>query len=182
MLLLRFVHCETDAVTGTIFHVLVLVLLPRRSWRSLVETDVPTDGPQVSGDQLAHVEVVLVVTEGVLDGLGDLEPTNVEDESENEEEREEDVGFVLLGLASDESEEEITPESEPDDLPVERGQDHAVERVHLLQLALEPDEVVDDDLLLIGDDSVFFGADNRLLEQRGFYKIMITPVPFNHGH
>ena len=114
----------------------------------------------MSGHQLAHVEVVLVVTEGILNGLGDLEPTDVEDESEDEEKWEEDVGIVLLGLASDESEEEITPEGEPDDLPVERGQDHAVERIHLFQLGLEPDELVDDDLLLIGDDSVFFGTDN----------------------
>ena len=87
--------------------------------------------------QLTHVEVVLVVTEGVLDGLGDLEPTDVEDESEDEEEREEDVGFILLGLASDESEEEITPEGEPHNLSVERGKDHTVESVHRLQLSLE---------------------------------------------
>ena len=105
------------------------------------------------------MEVVLVVTEGILNGLGDLEPTNVEDEPENEEERKEDVGFVLLDLASDESEEEITPESKPHNLSVERGQDHTVEGVHVLQLGLEPHQLVDDDLLLISDDSVLFGAE-----------------------
>ena len=110
----------------------------------------------MSGDQLTDVEVVLVVAEGILDGLGDLEPPNIEDESQDEEEREEDVGFILLGLTSDESEEEITPESEPHNLSVERGQDHTVEGVHVLQLGLEPHQLVDDDLLLIGDDSVLF--------------------------
>ena len=36
------------------------------------------------------MKVVLVVAEGILDGLGDLEPPDVEDESEDKEEREED--------------------------------------------------------------------------------------------
>ena len=102
------------------------------------------------------MEVVLVVTEGIFNGLGDLEPTNVEDESENEEEREKDVGLVLFDLASDERKEEITPESEPHNLSIERGQDHTVEGVHHLQLGLKSHQLVDDDLLLIGDDSVLF--------------------------
>ena len=133
--LFRFVDGERDAVP----RFLLFLLLSLRSRRPHVEVDVPADGPEMSGDELTHVEVVLVVTEGIFNGLGDLQPTNIEDESENEEEGEEDVGFIRLGLASDEREEEITPESEPHNLSVQRGQDHTVESVHRLQLILEPD-------------------------------------------
>ena len=72
------------------------------------------------GDKLTDVEVVLVVTEWVLYGLSHLQPADKENESEDEEYREEDVRLVLLGLASDEGENEVDPDGEPDRLSVER--------------------------------------------------------------
>ena len=137
--LVSFADGELDSTETVLGAVILLLSLLLRCRRPLVETDVPADGPEVSGDQLTHVEVVLVVTEGVFNGLGHLKPTDEEDKSEDEEERDVggDVGFLLQGLTSDEREEEVTPKGKPHDLSVERGQDHTVESVHRLQLSLE---------------------------------------------
>ena len=136
----------------------------------------------MSGDELTHVEIILVIPEGILNGLGDLKPTDVEDESENEEEREEDVRFALLALASDEREEEIAPECEPHHLSVKRGQDHTVESVHILQLSLKFGNLVDQNLLFRRNDFVFFGSEYEIIRETQFGDMQVTRSPFNHGH
>ena len=138
----------------------------------------------MSGDELTHVEAVFVVTEGIVEVLGDLKPTDEEDESENEEERDVggDVGFIHPALASDEREEEVTPESEPHHLSVKRGQDHTVESVHILQLSLKFGNLVDQNLLFRRNDFVFFGSEYEIIRETQFGDMQVTRSPFNHGH
>ena len=74
-----FVYGELDTAAGSV--ILLLLVLSRKCWRTFVKTDVPPDDPEMSGDELTHVEAVFVITKGIVEVFGDLEPTDEEDES-----------------------------------------------------------------------------------------------------
>ena len=63
---------------------------------------------------LLYFEVLMVVAvPRVIDGLGHLKPAEEEDELEDEEDRDEGVGFTLLLLASNQRQGKVDPNSKP---------------------------------------------------------------------
>ena len=68
-----------------------------------MKRQVLANGPQMSGDQLTDVEIISIIAKWVLNGLSNLQPAKEENEPQDQEDGHKGVGFIGLGLSSNQS-------------------------------------------------------------------------------